>query len=620
MSGGDAGPVTIAVALLVFIEEWWRRSGAADRRRRAALAGSAGAAGGRWPVLGEVVDLQTLGVRPPRTSTLQRRAQLPYVGRHVLDGLLCEALRLHPFVLVHGPSTAGKSRSTAQAARELYPDRVVVVPELRRNHLDQLLGQGAIPQRAVVWLDDLDRHLDREGGALTAGVITRVLAIEGVRVVATMRQAAFEQFKPSGEIRPAGRNVIDLAELVDFTRWDATDRAAAAAQLAGHADVVVALGSGMGLGEYLSAGPDLVERLKTGSPPAEGVAVVRAAGDWYRVGMKRPIPEGVLRRLYPHYLPEDDQRLLDRYERALDWASEPVSGARLLTQRTDRTGIAVHDYVLDHLAGQSTPIPDAAWDTFSAALADQPEDLNTLGVIAYVDHNDLIRAERLLALAAKKHHPAGMGNFGIALLARGEVVEAEQWLRKSVATGNTDAMYDLGFLLSELGEVVEAEQWLRKSVATGNTDAMRVLASVLLGRGGLVEAEQWLRQAADAGDPGAMSSLGAVLVTQGELAEAERWLRAAASTDHPGAMSNLAYVLVGQGELAEAEQWLRTAAGTSHLEAMCKLATLLVRRGELAEAEQWLRTAADAGHPDAINDLGILLAQQRGQAEPAPDE
>lgn len=78
-----------------------------------------------------------------------------------------------------------------------------------------------------------------------------------------------------------------MAEQVEYTNWDAADRADAVRQVVDQPDVVEALNRGMGLGEYLSAGPELIDRLEAGSPPAGGVAVVRAAADWYRAGRGR---------------------------------------------------------------------------------------------------------------------------------------------------------------------------------------------------------------------------------------------------------------------------------------------------------------------------------------------
>ena len=71
------------------------------------------------------------------------------------------------------------------------------------------------------------------------------------------------------------------------------------------ADVVAAIDRGMSPSEYLSAGPDMVDRLERGSPARHGVAVVHAAADWFRAGLSRPVPLRVVRSLYLNYLPAD---------------------------------------------------------------------------------------------------------------------------------------------------------------------------------------------------------------------------------------------------------------------------------------------------------------------------
>jgi hypothetical protein len=243
-----------------------------------------GSDGGRLRRLGEL-ELEVLGVRPPRTSTLRAREQLPYASWHELDPVLDAALAGYRFVLVHGPSATGKSRSTAQAARWRYGDHLLLVPVTEAGAVDQLLGSGVDLVGVVVWLDDLDRHL---GAGLGKLVVLRLLQVPGLRIVATVRAMALEQYKEHGQIRSPGQEVIDLAHLVEFTGWDRTDRNQARQQLAGEPDIVTALEPGMGLAEYLSAGPELVNRLTLGEPPAAGVAVVHAAADWYRAGLTRP--------------------------------------------------------------------------------------------------------------------------------------------------------------------------------------------------------------------------------------------------------------------------------------------------------------------------------------------
>jgi hypothetical protein len=283
---------------------------------------------------------------------------------------------------------------------------------------------------------------------------------------------------------------------------------------------VAALTKDMGLGEYLSAGPDLIERLEAGTPPAEGVALVHAAGDWYRAGMTRPIPESVLRQMYPIYLPDNDRRLLDRYPQGLDWACELVSGAQLLCQRTDGSGVSVHDYVLDHLSAQPPGLPDPTWDILATALATSPEDLRTIGNTAAISHQDPATAERFLTPAAQQGHPPAMRSLGYLLAGRGEGVEAERWYRAAAAAGDTGAMFNLGILLAGRGEGVEAERWYRAAAAAGNTDAMFNLGNLLAGRGEGVEAERWYRAAAAAGHTGAMGHLALLLQQRGEVEEA----------------------------------------------------------------------------------------------------
>ena len=610
ISGGDTGVLALTLTVVAAVLAWLRQAGAAERRQRDAVAGTAGALDGRWPVLGEIVDLERLGVRVPRESSRARRPQLPYAGRHLLDGQLREALTLHRFVLVHGPSAAGKSRSAVQAALGLYSGRLVVVPELRPGHLDDLLKEGAVPEQALIWLDDLDRHLDREGGALTSGVIQRLLAVDGVKIVATMRATAFEQYKPHGDIRPSGRDVIDLTEQVDFTGWDATDRAAATEQLAGYADVVAALTKQMGLGEYLAAGPELIERLESGAPPAEGTALVRAAGDWYRAGMTRPVPDDLLRQLYPHYLPEDDRRLLDRYDQGLRWACESVSGARLIIDLTDGSGLSVHDYVLDYLSAQPVGLPKRTWDILATRLAESPDDLSSLGSTAFATHHDSTTAERLFRAAAEQGQVSAMNNLGVLLKVRGEIEEAERWWRPAAAAGAIMAMSNLGVLLMERGDLDEAEPWCRSAAAAGASMAMINLGGLLVLRGRLDEAEHWYRAAVVAGARMAMINLGALFEDRGELEEAERWYREVASGGNSDGMNSLGILLEKRGDLEEAERWYRKAAGDGSTGAMNNLGVLLMERAELDEAERWYREAIAAGNDTAAINLGNLLKER----------
>lgn len=197
------------------------------RQRRAVLSrDAAGAIRGKLPRLGDI-SLRQLGVRAPREASGQPRREPFYASRHLLDPALNDAFTRHRFVLVYGPSAAGKSRSTAQVARLLWPRRSVLIPYQQQGALSELINAGIKPQ-TIVWLDDLDRHLD---AGVDAGLVRRLLDVSNVQIIATMRASAYEAFKP-GRLRPIGADVIELAHQEQFTEWDQEDRERASSLLA----------------------------------------------------------------------------------------------------------------------------------------------------------------------------------------------------------------------------------------------------------------------------------------------------------------------------------------------------------------------------------------------------
>ena len=383
--------------------------------------------------------------------------------------------------------------------------------------------------------------------------------------------------------------------------------------------MVAALQRGTGLGGYLSAVPDLIERLEKGTPPPEGVAVVRAAADWYRSGLTRPAPTSWVRSLYLTYLPGDDITLLTRFDAGIAWATEPVSGARLLTQPTDGSGLAVHDSVLEYLSATvPAGLPKPTWRAIAVELTSRQslDELTTVGITAYRTHADSATAEHLLHLAADTGHAEAANNLGVLLEQSGRAEEAERWYRAAADTGHAEAANNLGVLLERSGRAEEAERWYRAAADTGHAEAANNLGVLLERSGRAEEAERWYRAAADTGHAEAANNLGVLLERSGRAEEAERWYRAAADTGHAEAANNLGVLLERSGRAEEAERWYRAAADTGHAEAANNLGVLLEQSGRAEEAERWYRAAADTGHAEAANNLGVLL-EQSGRAEEA---
>jgi hypothetical protein len=107
------------------------------------------------------------------------------------------------------------------------------------------------------------------------------------------------------------------------------------------------------LGEYLAAGPELIRRFDNARDidvNPVGAAVVRAAVDWRRVGLTRPIPTTALRNLCSLYLDTYEARRLDdeAFTRALTWATKRVVATSALLVETGG-GYRAFDYLLDYV-------------------------------------------------------------------------------------------------------------------------------------------------------------------------------------------------------------------------------------------------------------------------------
>jgi DNA polymerase III delta prime subunit len=500
------------------------------------------------PPLG-TVQLTYLGVRTPRTD-LRHAGQLPYAPRKKLDKRVKKALEEHQFVLVHGPSGSGKSRTTTEAARALFGERLVVIPIREERALQELLDAGLIPDDAVVWLDDLDRHL---GAGVNSELVERLLQVRGVRIVATMRNAAYEDLKSVGDARSPRREVIDLSEQVEFGTWDEPDREQAARQFADEPGVARALAGGHGLSEYLSVGPELVDKLEKGAPPPEGVAVVQAVADWSLLTrpFPRPAPLDLIQNVFRHYLPPDDASLLAMFPQGLDWATRPLSGQRLVTRLTDESGLLLHDFIGDHLFG----VPGAA----SHAIERMPHESRYLMAERFSQIPDLDQYD--LSYVADLAKDAPHGDTEARVLRRlAEVADFDNvWYWKA---------YDG---LRELGHDDEADRLRQAALDQGSSHAYEDLASQLSAEGRFDDAADVYRRAAEV-DPGAvMVSAADFLVRHGYLEQAEALIRPLAEAQPrstkqlDGLFSGVAAYLLGQvlehrGEGDAARQWYRTAA------------------------------------------------------------
>jgi len=579
-------------------------------------------------------------------------------------------------LLVVGHSMAGKTRMCAEVVRHLYPDWPLVLPE-RGESLIALADEGGTPERAVVWLNELNEFLAASG--LTPGLLER-LQSRGNKVVATMRASVYEKFLPTDQARPPGYEVLASfenvhlgMELTEHERnlvreWVTEPRVLAAVEQ-------------YGLAEYIGGGPDVIKWFNTGrSQNPAGAACVEAAADWRRAGLHSNIPDSVLMQLLVHYLPrhrQDDLALPGAIEDALAWARTRVNERLPLLER-QQDGWRAFDFLVDHIEAEGRDIPRPTWLAIVQHTAESAEEASRAGSAAVrtADHDiaeALFRAAAQLGHAESKYwlslyimergeleeaehwyqqapefdtSAVGMHNLGIGWKLRGDTAKAEEWLRRASQAGSGISMGPLASLLQDRGALEEAERWCREAAKLGNTDQMLVLGAMLDNRGETEDAEQWYRRAARHNyapamfalammlersgqateadewyarvateDPNAIVNLGEQYANEGEAAEAERWYRRAARASDPNAMNSLGALLANRGDNAEAEQWFQFAAAADNLNAMVNLGLMLEHRGQNADAEHWYSRAAEVGGPDAMVHLGVLLADRGNDAE-----
>jgi lipopolysaccharide biosynthesis regulator YciM len=265
----------------------------------------------------------------------------------------------YPFLLVYGDDRAGKSTSAWKAVVETVDSRVKVLVPRDGSALAALAAADGPPAvvtgSALIWADgltaaDLDRltpeKLDRLAG--TAVIVATISADECAAILDAPRD---RYLVARGALRSA--YLLHLPydqEIADQVALNS------AVEIAAPEDAQV---GDVGL---------LILRLTTArSKSPAGMALVRAAIDCRRGGLRRPVSDGELRRLFPHYLAEirNIPATDELFESGLAWAQGSGSAAdAMLTVmphrgRTERLW-AVARTLVDG-AEPNRAIPDVLW-------------------------------------------------------------------------------------------------------------------------------------------------------------------------------------------------------------------------------------------------------------------
>ncbi|WP_420310973.1 tetratricopeptide repeat protein [Streptomyces sp. YS-B37] len=600
-----------------------------------------------WPLAKDVEPL-THGVRP--TGRVKGLPALPpYVGRDQ-DGMVNSALEQarseSGLVIVLGQAYVGKSRTALAAMAQVVPEYRVFAPaqheDLRK--LPALLrGCG---ERCVVWLDDLDGHLGDRG--LEPRLLAQLTGLEAV-VLATMREDVYDTYVRTS----APGRLLDLATTVELpVAWEAAELKRAE-ETEDPRLVVAARESGTtGVPAYLTIGHRFWNDWQRDRNPGRhprAHALLRAALDLARCGLKGPLPQHLLVTVHEGYGIAGLER--ESLDDAFEWAGREQYGVLRMLNRSGLKKAPCWEVLpyFVHTAEQDEGFPPVAgwvWGQAVEAARANPSAYDVESVIA--------GARAGCQREAEAGDASAMNALGLLEESLGEGETAESWFRQAAEAGWTESAGRLGRLLVERGEIREAEPFLESAAEAGDDEAATLLGKLLRDR-----AAKWFRVAKEVGSPEAAHQLGDLLLSAGDFDEAndcylvaERygyvegarssgifhllvnsreialvWLTRAAEAGDALAVEMLAdmesepqsledardyfsasdaypldnthhgVVVEKLGRLDEARKDYEKGYEVGDAYAAYRLAALLEKQGNAEEAKLWYRKAADMGHP-----------------------
>ncbi|WP_261562884.1 tetratricopeptide repeat protein [Frankia tisae] len=462
--------------------------------------------------------------------------ELPrYVPRDI-DVRLRSAVRIGSgFLLLIGSSSVGKTRCAYEALLAEHPDWLLFHPP-DLAHLDAFAA--APTSHTVVWLDELQRYLAAGLNSSTVRALRNVR--QPILIVGTLWPDAYHTFGTPPPLDAHDdpffrqRDVLGLATVMVVSPVLSTaelDHAVLAA--ATDPRLAATLNSSYGMTQALSAAPELIHRWEA-APNRHTWALIAAATDARRVGVRSPLSADLLRASIPGYLTPTERAKapINWFETALSYATTELHGAAsvlapVAEEMGAPTGYSVADYVYQHAlqTRRSAVPPETAWIAYVEHLSDSAD---RLAVADSAEDRKLYhQAERLYRSVG----PVALPSLALLQFKAGRNSEAEDsWRAAITAIDDPNSRIWLAGRLADRDRFDEAEQLLREAIAAGLVDGRSRLGSLLEKLGRLDEAEQVFREGVAGIDPDAWFGLAEVLKKQGRIDEAENVLREAIAT------------------------------------------------------------------------------------------
>ena len=569
------------------------------------------------------VKVEDFGVLPSQTN-------IAYVKRDNHANTI-RALNESSRVLLSGPAMVGKTRSALELVRQKYPKYRLWRPNSAVD-VRQILSAGMLPDRVVVFLDDLERFAGADG--LSPQHLNQIVSKDRI-VVATMRTSELHLMSANNENKPFGWELPHwFGAPVWLGEWSGAELDRVFAE--GGEDLRTGAEQ-FGLGAYLGGGPAVILRLEIAqSDFPDAFLLARLASDWRSAGLEA-IPDGVAQVLLPAYAGEN--RDGTSCSKAITWVLEKVNQHVAIATRTG-LGVRVSDFALEHFQQVKTEPPEAFW-TEALAVADS-EQLLALGSHASVTYGRDDIADRAWSASDSIHAPALQAE---ALMAKGpEYWDAAESMLRAALVGSirpsSFVQVSLGVLCEKRAGgpgaySSEAEELFNIAASAGNaTGAFNAAVAIeKSGREGnetKLEIERYLLQALELGHRWAQGRLGKHYFKHGALATAETYLAAAqTSAAQPGAYSQMD-VRITYGDLLdktgrpdEAERVFRAASSTGPDQNQGRLALAIHlanrhTKASTAEAANIARALIGSNHTEAFAFCGSLL-HSAGQRDEAVD-
>ena len=204
--------------------------------------------------------------------------------------------KLHDFlkdrtpVLVEGPSMAGKTRLVVEVLREEWPDARVLFPK-SEDDVEKLLKNWRRPVRgAIIFLDELERFLGKEG--FTLGVLNKWID-DSCIVVATTTHMNYTRWRKDLDSKFPGWDIFNRFHPLPLeTKLSKHElEAVGNTSYAGDLPSIEQLG----LGRVLGRAEDIRRRFTSALDSHQGRAgLVKAAVDWSRAGLGAASKEALL--------------------------------------------------------------------------------------------------------------------------------------------------------------------------------------------------------------------------------------------------------------------------------------------------------------------------------------